>query len=41
MTVRSFDAPLLLHLDGELRTAKGQECNVRVVGSCINVLVAS
>lgn len=41
VTVRSFDGPLLLHLDGELRTAKRQHCTVRVVGSCINVLVAS
>ncbi|HEY6853281.1 MAG TPA: YegS/Rv2252/BmrU family lipid kinase [Gemmatimonadales bacterium] len=41
VTVRSFDAPLLMHLDGELRGGDARECTVRIVKSCLNVLVAA
>jgi YegS/Rv2252/BmrU family lipid kinase len=38
--VRAIDTPLLLHLDGELRTPGVAECTVGVVPGCLNVLVA-
>jgi len=41
VTVRSLDAPLLMHLDGELRGGDARECTVRIVKSCLNVLVAT
>jgi len=34
------DAPLLLHLDGELRESGAKECTVTVEPKCLNVLVA-
>ena len=40
VSVRSFEQPLLMHLDGELRHA-GLQCTVRIVKSCFNVLVAA
>lgn len=40
LTIRAVDAPLLLHLDGELRTPGVQECTVTVEPGCLNVLVA-
>jgi len=41
VTVRSFDAPLLMHLDGELRGGDARACTVRIVKSCLNVLVSA
>ena len=40
VTLRAPEAPLLLHLDGELRAPEGRECTVRVVPGALNVLVA-
>ena len=40
LTIRSPEAPLLLHLDGELRTPDVRECTVTVEPACLNVLVA-
>jgi len=40
LTIRSPDAPLLLHLDGELREPAVRECTVTVEPGCLNVLVA-
>ena len=40
LTLRSPEAPLVLHLDGELRTPEGRECTVTVEPGCLNVLVA-
>jgi diacylglycerol kinase (ATP) len=40
VTLRAPDAPLLLHLDGELRTPAGHECTVSVAAGALNVLVA-
>jgi diacylglycerol kinase (ATP) len=40
VTLRAHDTPLLLHLDGELRTREGHECMVSVVAGALNVLVA-
>ena len=40
LTIRSPEAPLLLHLDGELRTPETRECTVTVEPGCLNVLVA-
>jgi YegS/Rv2252/BmrU family lipid kinase len=41
VTIRSFEAPLLMHLDGELRGGNARECTVRIVKACLNVLVAA
>jgi YegS/Rv2252/BmrU family lipid kinase len=38
--IRSPDAPLVLHTDGELRTPGVHECSVTVEPRCLNVLVA-
>ena len=40
LVIRSPDTPLLLHLDGELRTPEVRECTVTVEPGCLNVLVA-
>ena len=40
LTIRSREAPLLLHLDGELREPDVHECTVRVEPARLNVLVA-
>lgn len=40
LTIRSPEAPLVLHLDGELRTPEVKECTVTVEPACLNVLVA-
>lgn len=40
ITIRSPDAPLLLHLDGELREPGVKECTVKVQRGRLNVLVA-
>ncbi len=40
VTVRSLDAPLVLHLDGELREPGVSECTVDIVPGCLAVLVA-
>jgi len=40
VVLRTPEAPLLLHLDGELRALEGRECRVRVEPGCLNVLVA-
>jgi len=40
LTIRSPGAPLLLHLDGELRTPGVEECTVTVEPGCLHVLVA-
>lgn len=40
ITLRSEEAPLLLHLDGELREPGVPECTVTVVPRCLRVLVA-
>jgi YegS/Rv2252/BmrU family lipid kinase len=40
VTLRAPDVPLLLHLDGELRTPLGHECTVRVAPGALSVLVA-
>ena len=39
LTLRA-EAPLLMHLDGELRAPEAQTCTVRVVPRALNVLVA-
>ncbi len=41
VTVRSFDEPLRMHLDGELRGGDARECTVRIAPACLNVLVAA
>jgi diacylglycerol kinase (ATP) len=40
VTLRAPDTPLLLHLDGELRTPEGHECRVSVAAARLSVLVA-
>jgi hypothetical protein len=40
LTIRSPEAPLLLHLDGELREPGVRECTVTIEAKCLNVLVA-
>lgn len=40
LTICSPEAPLVLHLDGELRTPDVRECTVTVEPRCLNVLVA-
>ena len=40
VTIRSLEAPLLLHFDGELREPGVHECAVRVAPRRLNVLVA-
>ena len=40
LVIRSPELPLLLHLDGELRTPGVRECMVTVERGCLNVLVA-
>ena len=40
LTVHSSDGPLLLHLDGELRTPGVDHCTVTVAPGCLNVMVA-
>lgn len=40
LTIRSPEAPLVLHLDGELREPGVHECTVTVEPRCLNVLVA-
>jgi diacylglycerol kinase (ATP) len=40
VTIRSLDAPLLLHLDGELREPEARQCTVRVEPGRLNVMVA-
>lgn len=40
VTIRSPEAPLMMHLDGELRTPEVRECTVTVEPGCLNVLVA-
>jgi diacylglycerol kinase (ATP) len=40
LTIRSFDEPLVLHLDGELREPGLYECEVTVRPKCLPVLVA-
>jgi len=40
LTVRSPDGPLMLHLDGELRTPGVDACTVTVAPGCLNVMVA-
>jgi diacylglycerol kinase (ATP) len=40
VTLRAPEAPLLLHLDGELRSRGNHECTVSVAPGCLNVLVA-
>ncbi len=41
VTLRAAEAPLLLHLDGELRAPGVQQCTVSVAAGRLNVLVAS
>ena len=40
LVIRSPDAPLLLHLDGELREPGTRECRVTLAPGALNVLVA-
>jgi YegS/Rv2252/BmrU family lipid kinase len=40
LTIRCPEAPLLVHLDGELREPGVHECTVTVEPKCLNVLVA-
>jgi len=40
LTIRSSAAPLLFHLDGELRDPGVHECTVTLTRGCLNVLVA-
>ena len=40
VTIRSFEEPLLLHLDGELREPGTNECTVTIEAKKLNVLVA-
>lgn len=40
VTLRAPDTPLLLHLDGELRTPDARECTVSIAPGRLNVLVA-
>jgi len=40
LVIRSPEAPLLLHLDGELREPGVNECTVKVTRGKLNVLVA-
>jgi YegS/Rv2252/BmrU family lipid kinase len=40
LVIRSPQTPLVLHLDGELRTPDVRECTVTVEPRCLNVLVA-
>ncbi len=40
LTIRSPEAPLLLHLDGELREPGVHQCTVTIEPKCLNVLVA-
>jgi diacylglycerol kinase (ATP) len=40
LLIRSPETPLVLHLDGELRTPGVRECTVTVEPGCLNVLVA-
>ncbi len=40
LEIRSPETPLVLHLDGELRTPEVRECTVTVEPGCLNVLVA-
>ena len=40
LVIRSPETPLVLHLDGELRTPDVRECTVTVEPGCLNVLVA-
>lgn len=40
LSIRAPEAPLLLHLDGELREPGVHECTVTVEPKCLNVLVA-
>jgi YegS/Rv2252/BmrU family lipid kinase len=40
MTLRAPETPLLMHLDGELRTPPGHACTVSVAPGRLNVLVA-
>jgi diacylglycerol kinase (ATP) len=40
LVIRSPKTPLVLHLDGELRTPDVRECTVTVEPGCLNVLVA-
>lgn len=40
VTLRAPETPLLMHLDGELRTPEGHECTVTVVPGRLNVMVA-
>ncbi len=40
LTIHSPEAPLLMHLDGELRTSGAREATVTVEPGCLNVLVA-
>jgi hypothetical protein len=40
LLIRSPETPLVLHLDGELRTPDVRECTVTVEPGCLNVLVA-
>ncbi|HUL02412.1 MAG TPA: YegS/Rv2252/BmrU family lipid kinase [Gemmatimonadales bacterium] len=40
LTLATPDAPLLLHLDGELRSSPARQCTVRVERGTLNVLVA-
>ncbi|HEY6808843.1 MAG TPA: diacylglycerol kinase family protein [Gemmatimonadales bacterium] len=40
LTVRTPDRPLMVHLDGELRTPGVDTCTVTIVPACLNVLVA-
>jgi diacylglycerol kinase (ATP) len=41
LTLVTPDVPLLLHLDGELRSTQGHECTVTVEPAKLNVLVAA
>jgi YegS/Rv2252/BmrU family lipid kinase len=40
LLIQSPETPLVLHLDGELRTPDVRECTVTVEPGCLNVLVA-
>jgi YegS/Rv2252/BmrU family lipid kinase len=40
VAIRSLDAPLLLHVDGELREPDARECTVRVAPGRLKVMVA-
>ena len=40
LTLRTPAAPLIMHLDGELRTPDVRECTVTLEPGCLNVLVA-